>query len=326
MDPQQRYRSICSSCTEISVFHTDWWLDTICGADGWTAIFFEQDGHLAALPYATNKRLGFVRIGQPALTPYLGPLLLSTEDGVEMPADTKIRLLDTLLAQLPNYDSYSQRWQPSMLSYEPTRFHSTKRYTYVLSLSGSEKEFWKGLRPFVRRNVTKAQKKFNLQVVRDPDARRLYTLVDKTFQRQNLENPYHPPTLFHAVENSIKHQSGAVLIVEDASKEAIAGTFIVWDSATAYYLVGGSCPLRRTTGAATLCLWHSILLASYHTKTFDFEGSMIPSIEKHFQGFGADKLFYPLLSHTPSNSYRFLRSMYDLTRKLLPCISNKATV
>jgi len=66
-----------------------------------------------------------------------------------------------------------------------------------------------------------------------------------------------------------------------------AGVFVIHDDRIAYYLIGGYADGAHH-GAGALALWSAILKArQLGLQTFDFEGSVIPSIERYFRGFGA---------------------------------------
>ena len=47
-----------------------------------------------------------------------------------------------------------------------------------------------------------------------------------------------------------------------------------------YYLIGGSNPNFRNSEAMSLIMWEGIKLASTFAKEFDFEGTMVESIER----------------------------------------------
>jgi hypothetical protein len=58
------------------------------------------------------------------------------------------------------------------------------------------------------------------------------------------------------------------------------------------YLFSGTVPAHKQSGAASLLVWKGIQKASKAYKQFDFDGSMIESIEKFFRGFGATPVPY----------------------------------
>jgi lipid II:glycine glycyltransferase (peptidoglycan interpeptide bridge formation enzyme) len=66
-----------------------------------------------------------------------------------------------------------------------------------------------------------------------------------------------------------------------------AAAFVVWQESSAYYLAGGADPALRDSGAHSLVLWEAIQAMAAHTSLFDFEGSMLPGVERFFREFGA---------------------------------------
>src|SRR5260370_7073664 len=85
-----------------------------------------------------------------------------------------------------------------------------------------------------------------------------------------------------------------------------AAVYIIWDDRSAYYLMGAADPELRNSGATSLLLWEAIQFAATVTRSFDFEGSMIESIERFFRAFGAKQKPYfhisrmiPLMASLP---------------------------
>jgi hypothetical protein len=67
----------------------------------------------------------------------------------------------------------------------------------------------------------------------------------------------------------------------------VACSFIVHDGRTAYYLLGGYNSEKKHHGAGALSMFEAIQHAQkLGLQAFDFEGSMIPAIERYFRGFG----------------------------------------
>ncbi|MDI6740189.1 MAG: GNAT family N-acetyltransferase, partial [Candidatus Edwardsbacteria bacterium] len=73
----------------------------------------------------------------------------------------------------------------------------------------------------------------------------------------------------------------------------IAATFCIHDATTAYYLLGGYDHASKHRGAGAAALWAAIGHAKgIGLKRFDFEGSMVPQIERYFRGFGGTQTLY----------------------------------
>jgi len=96
-------------------------------------------------------------------------------------------------------------------------------------------------------------------------------------------------------------KSNLIGFVAYSDKKPIASTFCVYDSKTAYYLFGGYDSETKHHGAGVSCMWQSILLAREKgLKTFDFEGSMIPEVEKYFREFGGTLIPYYVAYKAPT--------------------------
>jgi len=76
--------------------------------------------------------------------------------------------------------------------------------------------------------------------------------------------------------------------------------------------MGGGAPDLRNSGATSLCMWEAIQFAATVTKSFDFEGSMLETVERFFRAFGAKQTPYFAISKINSKllkTYRFLQEM-----------------
>ena len=88
--------------------------------------------------------------------------------------------------------------------------------------------------------------------------------------------------------------------------KAIAAVYIVWDEKRSYYLLGGYDAEESHHGASALAMWEAIRFTKEELglKEFDFEGSMVPSIEMFFRKFGG--------TLTPYYSVRWMKPYVKL--------------
>src|SRR5690606_13716638 len=105
---------------------------------------------------------------------------------------------------------------------------------------------------------------------------------------------------------------------EDGGGRQHAGVYIVWDSESAYYIMGGGDPELRNSGATSYCMWEAIRFSATVSRRFDFEGSMIEPVERFFRAFGAELTPYFQISRSKSlilgtvNFVRMLRAAHRL--------------
>jgi lipid II:glycine glycyltransferase (peptidoglycan interpeptide bridge formation enzyme) len=165
-------------------------------------------------------------------------------------------------------------------------FSQTTRYTYILEDISDPDRLWEGMSSNIRRNINRARFRNEISVRAGVSAEDLSRMLALTFERQHLK-PKHLHVLEALVEESRRLGRGDVWGGYDAEGILHAAAFVVWQQRTAYYIAGGSDPARRESGAHSLTLWEAIRSVAAHSKSFDFEGSMLPGVERFFREFGA---------------------------------------
>lgn len=94
-------------------------------------------------------------------------------------------------------------------------------------------------------------------------------------------------------------QFGSVAFVSSKHDLKIAGTLFVYDHDTMCALLGGYDSEVKSRGAKSLVYWTAMQFAKQLGLTyFDFEGSMVPSIEAFFRGFGGKLTPYYRINKT----------------------------
>jgi lipid II:glycine glycyltransferase (peptidoglycan interpeptide bridge formation enzyme) len=77
------------------------------------------------------------------------------------------------------------------------------------------------------------------------------------------------------------------------NNKPIATAFCISDQTTCYYLLGGYDNENKHQAAGVSVIWNSMLHAKEKGfSIFDFEGSMLPEVEKFFRGFGGNLIPY----------------------------------
>jgi hypothetical protein len=97
----------------------------------------------------------------------------------------------------------------------------------------------------------------------------------------------------------------------DSEGRKHAAIYVIWDHNCAYYLMGGANPLLRNSGATSLLIHTAISEMRAKVRYWDFEGSMIQSIERYFSAYGAIQVPYFQISKTSN----FLLRLRDFIRQ-----------
>lgn len=170
-----------------------------------------------------------------------------------------------------------------MQPYFWNKFKVVPNYTYCLSLQPSEETLFNELTGEKRKSIRKAEKD-GVEIRRCEDYKEVKELVLKTFNRKDktVSQDFLNKILFEfaTAKNSFA-------FVASYQNKLSACTFCVFDGNTSYYLFGGYDDTNKHHGAGVSCMWHSILFAKKAgINTFDFEGSMLPEVERYFREFG----------------------------------------
>lgn len=290
MANKDRYHLLCDTEESIPIFSRDWWLDIVCGTANWDVLLIEQKGQVqAALPFYFPAP-GI--ISMPPFSQTMGPWFPPE------PADAKYTrtlgkhqaLCKEFTDTLKEYPHFLQNFNYRITDWLPfywEGYKQTTRYTYLLNDIRNEKQLWENMSPNIRRNITKAREKHHITITKGISVDDFLKIQTLTFERQQLSAPKNCDTLKKIISVCRQRNQGDLWGAYDDKGSLHAVAFIAWQKSSAYYLAGGGDPALRSSGAHSLLLWECIRYAANYTSLFDFEGSMIPGVERFFREFGA---------------------------------------
>lgn len=276
-----------------SIFQQSWWLDAVAPGVWQEVVITRGNQMVARMPYVMKRKYGLTVITMPPLTQTLGPWCRSSGAKYAKQLSYQHQLYEEIVERLPRFDYFSQNFSPEITNWLPfywNGFNQTTRYTYRIENLDDLDAIWSGLRKNIRTDIRKAKRRL---IVRDDlGVDKFLPLNRLTFQRQGKQLPYSPDLVRRIDDGCAANGAKKILFAEDASGNLHAALYIVWDHNTAYYLMGGSDPELRNSGASSLLMWEAIKFASGVTKCFDFEGSMLRPVERFFRAFGARQVPY----------------------------------
>jgi len=283
------YRTICNEQNDIPIFSRDWWLDAACN-DEWDVLLYEKRGRLlAAMPlYIPCKRL----ITMPHYTQTMGVWFAPEA------ADTKYssqlwhrqEICKHFIEQLIPYRSFLQHFSHRFTDWLPfywAGYSQTTRYTYILQGIKDANSVKADMSRQTRRNIKKAHESGIKTRRGNFPIEDFFKIQALTFDRQHLVNKQSNTVLKRLITAAREREQGDIFGGFDEQGRLHAVAFIVWQDSCAYYIAGGGDPSLRHSGAHGLVLWDAIEYVSQFTDSFDFEGSMIPGVERFFREFGA---------------------------------------
>ena len=288
MNKKEKYKEFAKK-EKLPIFMQPFWLDSVCeDGMGWDVILYEKGGEIwGSFVYVTKKKYGFTLITMPKLTQVLGPY-------IKYPKGQKYykrlswekEVMNYFIDNLPKFDYFNMNFHYSITNWLPfywRGFKQTTRYTYVINKNLTIDELSRKFETDVRRRRRKSEK-LGVVVEESQNLEILYKLAKKTFERQNIKIPYS----FEFLNNIYKNIKNSIKIyLAEYQGKYIAGNLLLVDNSRVIYLIGGIDIIYKDIGAMDLIQYKSIEYALNNNKIFDFEGSMIESIEKYFRSFGA---------------------------------------
>lgn len=318
MTNKEKYRELCSTEKSIPLFSQDWWLDSVTDSDSWdVSLVIKDNTIIASMPYVLERRFGLVLIRQPLLTQTLGPWI--RESGVKYTKrlSQEKEIMNQLIDNLPKFDFFSQNWHFSITNWLPFHwrgFTQTTRYTYILSELENLENVFENFSPSYRNKIRKAQK--IVQVKRNLSIAQFYRLNELTFSRQKLRIPY--PFNFlqkHDAALNLKNRR-MIFYAEDNIGKIHSSLYLTWDSMSAYVHMVGEDPELRSSGAGILLIWEAIRYTRDELKLnrFDFEGSMIETVEVVRRDCGGIQTPYFTVSKTNSRMLQIKQVLKTIIR------------
>ena len=270
-----------------SIFEQPWWLDVVAPGQWGVAEITKNDKLIARFPYVKRKHFGYKFIGMPEYTQTLGYWLDDTCAKNTKKYAREKDLISGLIDQIPNRYNVDISLDHScdyLFPFKWKGYNIQIAYSYRIEDIHNIDILWNGLGDNIRGDIKKAQKQ--LEVYDNHHIDDLINIQKKTFSRQGRGYRGDEELLRRLDKTLLEHNARKLLCAVDTEGRIHAAASFVFDEKCCYYLIGGGDPELRNSGASSLVVWEGIKFASTVSKSFDFEGSMIESIERFFRAFG----------------------------------------
>lgn len=287
---KQIYKELCKKEHSMPIFSQYWWLDAVCGKDNWGVVLSERGGQISAsLPFFMKNKYGLKLITMPKLTQKMGVWIKYPENQRN---NTKLshekNIFNELVEKLPKFDMFLQNFDYHITNWLPLYwkgFKQTTNYTYVIEDISNVEKVFEEFDHAKRKNIKRAEK--FVEIKYDLNAESLYENHKMTLAKQGLKISYSYELLKNIYDAAYSHSAGKTIYSIDEKGKLHSAIFVIWDCASAYDLISSIDPDYRNSSSASLLIREIIKYLSDKTKGFDFEGSMIESVETSFRQFGA---------------------------------------
>jgi hypothetical protein len=289
MDNQTRYR-ICSARDYLPLCFQPWWLDAVCGPDGWGAVLADEpdDPIRVVWPWYRTRRLGIPVVVPPPFTSYGGPWIFGQSGESTHKYTAQYPIVSRLAARLPKVWFFRQNLHPDTALRLPLHwvgFRETTRYSYRLDPSSGLENLWRDFSPALRGHLRKAEMAVEIRR-QDAAADVLWALNAASWRRHGLPQPQRFQ-VFKRLHGALQQRgcSALWLALCRATGAPWAALYVAYDGRTAGALISGAAPGGRPFAALPALYWEALQFAVQKNIQFDFEGSMHAGIERAFRSF-----------------------------------------
>ncbi|MBP6284102.1 MAG: GNAT family N-acetyltransferase [Paludibacteraceae bacterium] len=317
MTNKEKYQQLCETKAKIPLFLHYWWMEAVCtkAQKEWDVLLYEKNDRIvAALPYHFITKCGFRMILQPQLTQYSGiwidyPAEQTAKEKMSFEEEASTAIIHQL--QSVKWAYYTQHFHFSLTNWLPfywEGFSQTTRYTYRIENIADTKSVFDNFHKSKQKHIRKATNNLHLDL--SLSASDFYDFLQHTIRQKN-EDVLCSKLFLESVYSEAKKRSQVqIFAVRNEENRLCSAMYVVWDSASSYYLSSAIDKEYRHTGASSLMVWEAIQFLSNKTRSFDFEGSMIKGVAKANQEFGAVQTPYFCLSASRKGFFEVLFTLY----------------
>lgn len=263
-------------------------------AGEWQAAIVSQgERWLAVMPFAAKQKWGLKYSLQPLFCQYWGVFFAPQAGNTYKQLSQQRKCLELLLPVLEPFRLVKYRLSPHceyLLPFHWDSFTLKPRFTYILDIAAEEEMLWSQFASPLQRQIKKG-KKLQLKVEKVYDEQVLLDMIhlQQKAGHDILEGAKNGEALLKGVISYLqKSDLGELFAVTDEKGLVLAAGLFAYFKSSCLYLIGTFDPAQRDSGAMSQLMWHAILRAKEkNCEIFDFEGSMIASIEGFFRKFGA---------------------------------------
>lgn len=285
---------------ELPLFLRDEWRAIV--GDGYERLaVLNGDGKaLAAFNLHRTRRAGLRLVSHPAFNPHCG---LWRRPQAKNPAKAvgEVKKLHALLADhlLAQDGMVHLAFPPEETDLQPWAWKGFKvvaQWTYRIDLLQELAAIRAGYED-KQRNAIKKSLGGGAAVQPTQDPLRVLNAVRSTFARKG--KGLDEATTAALLQAFLKPGSGFAHVAVENGKDA-AAAFCAHAAGTCYYLLGGVDKARASNGAGALAVDACIGQAhALGLSVFDFEGSMLPEVERYFRTFGGTPTPYFTVNRAP---------------------------
>lgn len=274
-----------------------WWMDAATEGKDWDALSLPSG---AMIPVLLRKRLGMRFAVMPQQT-QIGGYWGNADSAADIAA-----AIDSL--HLAYYYQKYPIGQTVATELREHGFSVEEMVTYRIEnlQLGSEDEEAALVRSFSENKRRQIKKAASQTVDFSLTAEAFYAYHKHCLELQGKQIAYSEAFWKQLYDACKAHEAGQIIALQDEKERLTAAVFVVYDADTCYYLIPTYDQSLGNNGAGARLVLEAIRFAARHSRHFDFEGSMIPSVAEHYSQFGSKATTYYSVEKTYNPLFRLL--------------------
>lgn len=268
-----------------------WYLETMTSGHWSTALVKKGEDVLAVWPYYLKKKFSFSYITMPVLTKWCGPIFHP-----DLSDKKKDSILKELMKDMPSVAFQDQNFPYPIQDWSPYHWLGLKqeiKYSFRIDLSPTLESIKSHCNKRYQ-NIIDTFPIDTFSIEETDDVSAFYTANAALFASKKLKIPYTEEQLSSQYLAVKKHEAGALFYIKDDAQRIHSQAFMLWDNSSSYLHVVVDDPSLRQSKASLYLIWYLIKYSKEKLQKsyFDFEGSMIKSVQEIRRNFGGEQIPY----------------------------------
>jgi lipid II:glycine glycyltransferase (peptidoglycan interpeptide bridge formation enzyme) len=277
------------SSTELpgTLFHEHWWLAAATSGNFREVTVTNGGRVVGRLPFFLATKKGFVECRMPPFTHVLGPIVEAGTGKTQTQLVRRLSVIRTLIDQLPNVDFFRHALDQSILdglAFQDRGFQVQPQYTFEIDCREGPEKLWAEMHSKVRQHIRRAEEKFVVSNVDDPQAFVHFYL--ENLRKRSLTSILDWGTFAELFKQSSARNCGEILSAHWPDGRPVAMTFLVWGHGKMYYLLSTRADDGGDNGSVNLLIWTAMKRAHERRLTFDLDGVSTSGTARFLSGFG----------------------------------------
>jgi hypothetical protein len=316
LNNKAKYIKFCNENANIPLFHQPWWLEIVSNGNWDVVLSNDRNGNItAALPYTWAEKYFKLLSLQPVLTPYLGIIYFYPPDIIKRTSKYSFENehANNIIRDFPGkfmylYHNFTIDFK-NWFSFFNKGYIQTTRYTYILENIKDRESLWSGFTNTLKRQIKIAENHYSIH--ESEDVLLVFSFMKKSLKAQKVKWFLTDDLILKLDKELSKRRLRKILVAKDKEGQPISAMYLCWDNSKAYLLALGLNKDENDSNSVKYLIWEGIKKASVYVDVFDFEGSMLPGVERLYRSYGAEMTPYFVLKKYKNKLVRLLLNFID---------------